>query len=234
MARVTRINRSELTKLEIMRHATHCFLKDGYSNTSVKAISKALNMSPGNLTFHYPTKEHMLAELVAQLCEFQEKMLEYEAQRGYASAAVIGIELMTVAAACADSEIARDFFVSTFQSELCRSYLHRNHVDRAKRIFARQCLDWTDEQFQEAEILVMGLQYATVIATDAEVTLKSRISGALNQILSIYNVDSQTRQKEIEAVLSLDCRNISRRVLDEFIKYAEQTNEQALVDLLTG
>ena len=153
MARATRINRSELTKLEIMRHATRCFLEDGYSNTSVKAISKALNMSPGNLTFHYPTKEHMLAEVVAQLCEFQEKILEYEAQKGYDPATVIGFELMTVAVACADSEIARDFFISTFQSELCRSYLFRSHVARAKKIFARECPNWTDQQFQEAEVL---------------------------------------------------------------------------------
>lgn len=234
MARATRINRSELTKLEIMRHATRCFLEDGYSNTSVKAISKALNMSPGNLTFHYPTKEHMLAEVVAQLCEFQEKILEYEAQKGYDPATVIGFELMTVATACADSEIARDFFISTFQSELCRSYLFRSHVARAKEIFAPQCPDWTDQQFQEAEVLVMGLQYATVIPIDTQIALESRVSGALNQILSIYHVDSQTCQREIEAVLAMDYRGMGRRVLAEFIKYAEKTREQALVELLTG
>lgn len=234
MARTTRINRSELTKLEIIRYATKCFLEKGYSNTTVKGISKALNMSPGNLTFHYPTKEHMLAELVALLGDFQGKMLEYEAKEGYSPVAIIGIEMMTVASACANNAVARDFFVSAFQSELCRNHLRQKHVARAKKIFANRCADWTDEQFEEAEILVMGLQYATVIDTDAEVTLKARIAGALNQILSIYNVDPQTREKEIAAVLAMDYHNLSHRVLNEFKAYTERINEQALVDLLKG
>ena len=234
MAQSTRINRSELTKLEIKRHATRCFLENGYTNTSVKAISKELNMSPGNLTFHYPTKAAILAEVVAQLCAFQEKMLEYETKNGYGPAAIIGIELMTVASACADNAVAQDFFVSTFQSELCRNYLREKHVARAKKIFANRCNHWTDEQFDEAEILVMGLQYTTVIATDADIAMETRISGALNQILSIYNVDLQTRQLEIEAVLAMDCRSLSQRVLKEFKAYTEKINEQTLLGLLTG
>ena len=36
-------------------------------------VAKALNMSPGNLTFHYPTKEHLLAVLTDMLCHFQWK-----------------------------------------------------------------------------------------------------------------------------------------------------------------
>lgn len=57
---MVRVNRSELTKLEIIRYATKKILDTGYSNTQVRAIAKELNMSPGNLTFHYRTKEDML------------------------------------------------------------------------------------------------------------------------------------------------------------------------------
>ena len=67
---MARVNRSELTKLKIIRYATKKMLETGYPNTQVRAIAKELNMSPGNLTFHYRTKEDMLAELVELLCDF--------------------------------------------------------------------------------------------------------------------------------------------------------------------
>ena len=56
---MARIDKSALTKAEIIAEATKQFLEKGYSRTTVSAIAKELSMSPGNLTFHYPTKEHM-------------------------------------------------------------------------------------------------------------------------------------------------------------------------------
>ena len=67
------INKTMLTKLEIIRVATRKFLEQGYSNTSIKAICDELEKSTGNLTFHFPTKEHLLAELTQMLCHFQQK-----------------------------------------------------------------------------------------------------------------------------------------------------------------
>ena len=61
---MARINKRALTKLEIVQVASRQFLEKGYSATTVSAISKELGISPGNLTFHFPTKEHLLAELV--------------------------------------------------------------------------------------------------------------------------------------------------------------------------
>ena len=79
---MARINKRALTKREIVREATKQFLEKGYSSTAIAAISKAVDMSPGNLTFHFPTKEHLLAELVDLLCRFQWKRMEEEADEG--------------------------------------------------------------------------------------------------------------------------------------------------------
>ena len=76
---MARISKSALTKLEIVKESSRQFLEKGYTATSVLGISKALDMSPGNLTFYYPTKEHLLAELVEMLCKFQWKMMQVEA-----------------------------------------------------------------------------------------------------------------------------------------------------------
>lgn len=216
------------TKYEIVQAAAEFFFTEGYSNTSPRMIAEKLGISTGNITYYFKSKDHLLLRIVEELCDFQWKMLEYETEHGFGSAAAICLETMTVAVACSESEIARDFFTATFQSELCRNYLRKNHVERAQRIFTGECEGWTEEQFHQAELLVMGLQYIAVVPTDANIPLQMRIAGALDQILSIYNVDRETRQEEIKKVLDKDCRDISRRVLEGFTGFVEKTNTQTL------
>lgn len=222
------------TKYEIIQVASEFFFDVGYGNTSPQMIAKELGISTGNITYYFPTKEHLLLVLVQMLCDFQLKMLEAEAEIGIGSVASVCLETMTVAVACSESQIARDFFTAVFQSELCRDYLRENHAQRAKRIFKNTCSGWTDEEFQQAELLVMGLQYTAIAPTNAPITLEKKIASALNQILSIYHIDAQTRQKEIEKVLARDCRGISKRVLQEFTGFVGKTNEQTLEQVLKG
>ena len=230
---MARLSRST-TRTEIIQVACELFFERGYSATSPKMIASALDISPGNLTYHFPTKEHLLSVVVRMLCEFQWKLLGIEAEKGIDSVGSVCLEMMTVAAACQEDEIARDFFTAAFQSKMCRDYLRNDHINRAKRIFADHCSDWTDEDFVQAELLIMGIQYITVTADDSILPLKTRIGGALEYILNIYGIDKETRQAEIERVLRLDCREIGRNVLAGFIKYINETNEQAFSEMLAS
>ena len=222
------------TKYEIIQTASRFIFDIGYSNTSPKMIAQELGLSTGNITYYFPTKEHLLKVLVETLCDFQMMMLEAENHIETGSVTSVCLETMAVAVACDESEIARDFFTAAFQSELCRNYLRDNHVERAKKVFAKECSDWTHEQFHQAELLVMGLQYAAIVPTSADIPVKTRIAGALNQILGIYNVDESTRKKEIDKVLAQDCRGISKPILQEFTCFIERTNQNTLEQMLKG
>ena len=230
---MVRVNRSELTKLEIIRYATKKMLETGYTNTQVRAIAKELNMSPGNLTFHYRTKEDMLAELVELLCDFQWKMME-EAKEGYSSTMAVCLELAAMASICEEDEVARDFYLSAYTSPKCLAIIRKNDTARAKGVFKEYCLDWTDENFEEAEILAAGIEYSTLNTSGVTVALETRIAGAMNNILSIFKVPEEIRKMNIDRVLSKDFRELGRRVLNEFKQYVEDTNEQALMELLKG
>ena len=48
-----RVDRAELTRNEIIRIAANRFMNDGYTKTTVASMAKALNMSTGNMTFHF-------------------------------------------------------------------------------------------------------------------------------------------------------------------------------------
>ena len=230
---MARVNRSELTKLKIIRYATKKMLETGYTNTQVRAIAKELNISPGNLTFHYRTKEDMLAELVELLCDFQWKMME-EAKEGYSSTMAVCLELAAMASICEEDEVARDFYLSAYTSPKCLAIIRKNDTARAKGVFKEYCLDWTDENFEEAEILAAGIEYSTLNTSGVTVALETRIAGAMNNILSIFKVPEEIRKMNIDRVLSKDFRELVRRVLNEFKQYVEDTNEQALMELLKG
>ena len=229
---MARINKRALTKLEIVQVASRQFLEKGYTNTTVAAICKDLDMSPGNLTFHFPTKEHLLSELVDLMCRFQWKRMEEEADDGVSSVLALCLELASMASASEDDPVIKDFFISTYTSPICLEIIRRNDTLRAKEVFRDYRPDWTDEQFAAAEIICSGIEYGTLMTANDPVDLETRISAAIYNILGVFGVSEEIRKIKIEKVFARDHKALGKKVLEEFKDYVEQANEQALFDLL--
>lgn len=227
-----RVDRNELTRNEIIRVAANFFLKDGYSKTTFRAMGRALNMSTGNMTFHFQTKEHLLAELVDMLCQFQWDLMERESREGVNSVMAVCLELLTIAAACEEDAVIRDFFLAAYTSPLCLDIIRKNDKTRAKAVFGQFCPDWTDDQFAEAETLVSGIEYATLMTTSTSAPLELRIGGALELILTLYHVPEDIRKQKIAKVLAMDYAALGRRVLAEFREFVDRKTEQALLELM--
>jgi len=224
--------KSNTTKLEIIQVASRLFLERGYSKTSIKAIAEELDISTGHLMFYFPTKEHLLAVLVRMLCDFQWKMMQNKVEEGNTSVMALCLELMTMAAMCEDDEVAKDFYISAYTHPLTLEIIRKNDAERAQIVFAEYCPEWEHHHFTEAEILVSGIEYTTLMTAGEPVALDIRIAGALNSILMTYNVPEEIRQMKIGKILAMDYRELGRRVLNEFRDYVEEANEQAFEDLL--
>lgn len=227
-----RVDRAELTRHEIIRVAANRFLNDGYTQTTLSSMAIALKMSKGNMTFHFPTKEHMLAELVDMLTRYQRKYMEDEAKEGYSSIMAMCLELLTIASACEQDEVAKDFFLSSYRSELCMELIRKHDKERAKEVFKEYCPDWTDEYFAEAETLVSGIEYATLFTTADSAPLEVRVGGAIKTILSIYNVPKEIQDQKVHKVLSMDYKTLGLDTLKRFREYVDKTTEQEILDLL--
>ena len=229
---MARIDKGALTRLEIMTEASRQFLEKGYSNTTISSISQALEMSKGNLTFYYKTKEHLLAELVDIMCEFHWKQMEKEADDGISSVMAICLELTAMAAACEDDEIIRDFFISSYTSPLCMAVIRKNDKERAKQVFGDYRPDWKNEHFEEAELLISGVEYATMMTAGTSVALETRIAGALHIILGIFGVPEETRKQKTQKVFAMDYRSIGKKAIADFKSFVERSYEQAFRDML--
>lgn len=227
-----KLARVNTTKQEIITVASKLFLEKGYSETSPKMICEELGISTGNLTYYFPTKEHLLAELVKLLCGFQYDMMVEEAADGISEVLAVCLEFATMAAASETDEVVKDFFLASYSNPICLDIIRKNDTERAKKVFAEYRPDWTDEQFAEAEILVSGIEFATLMTTENAVDIESRVTGALNNILGIYGVPEEVRNLKIKKVFDSNYKSLGKKVLKNFRKYVEKTNEHTFMEML--
>lgn len=230
MAHKRRVN---TTKYEIIRAASQAFLEHGYSATSIRSIAADLEMNAGLLMYHFPTKEHLLAVLVEMMCDFQWQMMKTAVEEGNSSLMAVCLELATMASMCEDDEIAKDFYLSAYSNPLTLGIIRKNDAQRAKLVFSEYCPDWEDKHFAEAEILVSGTEYTTFMTAGDEVSLEIRIAGALANIMMIYNVPEEIRKMKISKILAMDYHGLGKRILGEFRKFVEETNEHTFEELMT-
>ena len=223
--------RVNTTKLEIIQTATRMFLENGFTATSIKAIANALDMSTGHLTFYFPTKEHLLAELVDMLCEFQWEQVREHTEEGESLLMSVCLELTAMAAICEENEVAKDFYLAAYKHPMTLEIIRRNDAQRAKLVFGEYCADWPESYYVESETLISGIEYATLMTTSSSASLDLRITGALNGIMLIYQVPAELRRRKIKKVLALDYRAIGRKMLADFIDFMEETTEQAFEEI---
>jgi len=98
VSNLTKRKRVSATKLDILKVVSRIFLEKGYTATTSRMICEELEISTGNLTYHFPTKEHILAVLVELLCEFQDEMMEQSIDEGKTSLMALCMELTAMAA----------------------------------------------------------------------------------------------------------------------------------------
>ena len=115
---------------------------------------------------------------------------------------------------------------------LCLDLIRRNDTQRAKKVFGEYRPDWTDEQFAEAEVLVSGIEFATLMTAGDPVSLEARITGALTNILTIYGIPEETRSIKLKKVFAMDYKALGKRVRESFKEYVAETNEKAFRELV--
>ena len=137
-----------------------------------------------------------------------------------------------MAAICEENHVAKDFYLSAYTHPMTLEIIRKNDAQRAKLVFGEYCGNWTQTQFTEAETLISGIEYATMMTTKESAPIDVRIAGALNNIMLIYQVPEEIRKNKIRRVLEMEYNAIGQRMLEDFIAYIEETTEQAFEELL--
>lgn len=216
------------TRLQIVQLAARLFIDEGYSETSFSRIAKALDLSTGNITFYFKSKEQLLAVLVNELFSFQDLMMEQAADEGKSSLLAYCLELTAIASICEEDLAAREFYTAAYASKMTLDLIRENDTQKTRSVFSSFCPGWTDARWAATENIVSGIEYATIMTREEDTPLPMQIEGALDAIMLLYGVPEDLRRTKIGKVLSMDYRTLGRRILAEFKEYIEQVNEENL------
>ena len=134
--------RVKTARLDIIQCATTMFLERGYTASSTKQIADELDIGTGNLTYYFPTKEHLLAVLVDELHGFHSILADRCAAEGRSSLLSYCLELAVIAAACNESDAARDFYSSCYASPLTLELIRKKDTERTMDIFGAYQPKW--------------------------------------------------------------------------------------------
>ena len=216
------------TRLQIIQLAARLFIDEGYSETSFSRIAKALDLSTGNITFYFKSKEQLLAVLVNELFSFQDLMMEQAADEGKSSLLAYCLELTAIASICEEDLAAREFYTAAYTSGMTLDLIRKNDTQKTRSVFSSFCPGWTEDRWAATENIVSGIEYATIMTREEDTPLPMQIEGALDAIMLLYGVPEDLRRTKIGKVLSMDYRTLGRRILAEFKEYIEQVNEENL------
>ncbi len=219
------------TKAIIIKSASELFFENGFLKTTATELCKKANISTGNLTFYFPTKEHILADIVKMMCDFQWKEMENATDEGKSSLLAYCLELTTMVAVGEEIPQMYDFLVAAYAHQIPLDIIRANDLEKIKQVFAEYTVGWDDEKFIETESLISGIEYATLSNTEHSASVENRISGALNTIMMLFGVPEETRKMKVAKVFAMDYRAIGRKVYENFKKYVTETNEQKLEEL---
>ena len=219
-------------KAAIIKAASELFFEKGFSKTTSAELCKKIDIGTGNLTFYFPTKEHILSVLVQMMIDFQWKEMEAQTDEGKSSLLAYCLELTTLAAIGEEIPQMHEFLTAAYSHPTTLDLIRSNDVEKIKRVFAEYTEGWDDEKFIETETLISGIEYATLMHTEHTATLEHRIEGALNTIMMMFCVPEELRKAKIKKVLAMDYRAIGRKVYEEFKEYVTESNENALDEVL--
>ena len=188
-------------------------------------------MGTGNLTFYFPTKEHILAVLVQMMIDYQWKEMEDAADEGKSSLLAYCLELSTLVAIADEYPEMNDFLAAAYSHPMTLELIRANDAEKVKRVFSEYTQGWDDEKYTENEAIASGIEYATIMKTEHSASAEHRIEGALNTIMTLFDVPEETRKRKVAKVLAMDYRAIGRKVYEDFRRYVTETNEHNLEEI---
>ena len=221
--------KTTLTKLEITQVAMRMFLEKGFTGTSAKAISNELNISTGNLTFYYPTKEHILLELTKEITQFHTKSIDKIFKKEKNDLYSYCWEVTAQIVLCEENEQAKDIYLAIYSHPLTLQYVKDWTAEKNQKILGERLSDWTYERFRRVENVTCCIERSALTESCTEsYTIEEKIRLILTCLLKIYDIGYEEREKVIKEILETDYRKMGHDLLKQLTKYVEKQNKQAL------
>lgn len=204
----------------IVQLASKLYLEKGFEETLNKDICDILGISAGNLTFHYPQREHILTEFIRELCDFQWRTIRMLQSEDTSPLLALCIEFATLVAIADNDDAMRDILTSAYCYPLPLAVIRENDTKKTQEVFAEYCPDWTEQQFSFMENIYSGIEYGMFSSVGGvDETLDERVSQGLHGIMKLYNVPWSVRERKIQKIMDMDYRSLGEKIFTDFKEY---------------
>ena len=123
------------TRATIIKAASELFFEKGFSKTTSTEVSKKADISTGNLTFYFPTKEHILAVLTEMMCDFQWREMQILTDEGNSSLLAYCLELTMMVAISDEIPEMQDFITAAYKHPMTLNLIRKNDTEKIKKVF---------------------------------------------------------------------------------------------------
>lgn len=210
------------TQQAIIDVAMKKFLIYGFRKTSAKMICNELGISPGNLTFWYPTKADILLEFAKKIMSYHTKFILYNKANGKDDLFTYCIEIIVQIALCEERENIRDIYYSMYSEPLTLSYLKDWTAEKNLNVLGSYLPEWDLKRFRRAANVTCCIERSALAepCTD-EYTLEDKIWLTLTCLLKIYDFGKEEREKVISEILETDYHKIKNEMLKQLDRFLE-------------
>lgn len=204
----------------ILNTSAQQFLQKGFSNTTLREISKLTGFNIGSIVHIFPHKENILSGLIDYTIDSQfgaaQMLLEpYDVPKIYHYAVDTVLELYITEA----QESIRDLYIAAYTKPDCLQSLNQKMVSKISNIFASQFPDYEEKDFYELEIASASIMYG-YISTPCTMyfTIDRKVRRFLETSLRIYRVPEETINEIINFVSQFDFVNLSKQFIERTLQ----------------
>ncbi len=210
-------------KTAIMNAAAKNFLKQGYTNTTIKSITSELGISTGSFNNLFATKEDLLCELVAFVLssQFQTtgKLLEGITEDKllfYAVETTLQLHIVEM------NENLRDVYCAAYSLPKPSKMIQQTITGKWEVVFGEHLPKLTTKDFYMLEIATGGIMRGFMtIPCDMWFTMEQKVEAFLQCSFRMYRVPDEKIAEAIHFVKQFDFAAIAKNTIAGIITYLE-------------
>jgi len=183
---------------KVLAAALTLFLKQGYSQTTVKQIIRDAGVTNGTLFHFFPSKEdilmHLVKDVILGYADLADGMIKKD-DPFLRFALEIGLQLHAVIR----QEAIGELYLEAYNSGRISKMIVEEASRRNRELFQSVRSEFDDDDFYRRTLAVKGILHAFIhdIVHDQNMESLSRIDGIMEIILSLFNLSAEEIRQTI-------------------------------------
>lgn len=206
-------------KRRVLAACARLFLEKGYTNTRVRDILKASDVSAGSFQNLFRAKDGVLTEFVGIMFRRQFAMAQELTAGAATPVQIYAVETALQLALTELDENLRDVNVEAYTYPAAVEIIHRYTAGELQNAFGEYLPGFTEGDFYETEVGTAGMMRSFMAhRCDPYFTLDRKIRCFLEMSLSAFHVPQEERVQLIAYAAGMELRAAAKSTMDALFR----------------